>query len=155
MTHKCIAPSCAFHLPDAYPFPRCPWHMAPGRGPTKLIGAIAIAVAGLGGGIAYKKFREYLREKKLQQERAEWRRKYSSPAEQPTQTAVTLTSGRRADTAQRLKEAGRKAAATRRRRAVGKKAARTRIRRATARKAAATRKERARTTSHISRQIGG
>jgi len=31
--------------------------------------AIAIATAGLGGGIAYKKFREYLREKKLRQQR--------------------------------------------------------------------------------------
>jgi len=31
--------------------------------------AIAIATAGLGGGIAYKKFREYLREKRLRQQR--------------------------------------------------------------------------------------
>src|SRR5260370_17526533 len=40
-------------------------HAAPGSGPVKIAAAIAIAAAGLGGGIAYKKFREYLRQRKL------------------------------------------------------------------------------------------
>ncbi len=56
--------------------------MAPGRGPVKIAAAIAIAAAGLGGGIAYKKFREYLREKKLRHQREEWRQKRSIPAKE-------------------------------------------------------------------------
>ncbi len=67
----------AFYLPDSYPLGKCPWHVAPGRGSVKIAAAIAIAAAGLGGGIAYKKFREYLREKKLPQQREEWRQKHS------------------------------------------------------------------------------
>ena len=54
--------------------------MAPGSGPVKIAAAIAIAAAGLGGGIAYKKFREYLREKKLRQQRGGWQQKHSIPA---------------------------------------------------------------------------
>src|SRR2546430_15606731 len=69
MAHKCTSPGCAFYLPDRYPLEKCPWHVAPGRGPVKIAAAIAIAAAGLGGGIAYKKFREYLREKRLRQQR--------------------------------------------------------------------------------------
>ena len=65
MAHKCTSPECAFYLPDRYPLGKCPWHVAPGSGPVKIAAAIAIAAAGLGGGIAYKKFREYLRERKL------------------------------------------------------------------------------------------
>jgi hypothetical protein len=65
MAHKCTSPGCAFYLPDKYPLGKCPWHAAPGSGPVKIAAAIAIAAAGLGGGIAYKKFREYLRERKL------------------------------------------------------------------------------------------
>jgi hypothetical protein len=69
MAHKCSSPGCAFYLPNSYPLGKCPWHAAPGSGPVKITAAIAIAAAGLGGGIAYKKFREYLREKKLRQQR--------------------------------------------------------------------------------------
>jgi hypothetical protein len=67
MAHKCSSPGCAFYLPNSYPLEKCPWHAAPGSGPVKITAAIAIAAAGLGGGIAYKKFREYLREKKRRQ----------------------------------------------------------------------------------------
>ena len=63
MAHKCQYPGCAFYLPDTYPLPLCPWHAAPGRGPVKIAAALAIAAAGLGGGIAYGKFREYLRQR--------------------------------------------------------------------------------------------
>jgi len=69
MAHKCSSPGCALYLPNSYPLGKCPWHAAPGSGPVKISAAIAIAAAGLGGGIAYKKFREYLREKKLRQQR--------------------------------------------------------------------------------------
>jgi hypothetical protein len=80
MAHKCTSPGCAFNLPHSYPLEKCPWHVAPGRGPVKIAAAIAIAAAGLGGGIAYKKFREYLREKKVRQQREEWRQKHSPRA---------------------------------------------------------------------------
>ena len=61
MARKCSSPGCAFTLPDKYPLEKCPWHLAPGKGPVKIAAAITIAAAGFGGGIAYKKFRAYLR----------------------------------------------------------------------------------------------
>jgi hypothetical protein len=75
MAHKCTTSGCSFYLPDNYPLRKCPWHAAPGRGPVKIAAAIAIAAAGLSGGIAYKRFREYLQERKLRQQREEWRKK--------------------------------------------------------------------------------
>jgi hypothetical protein len=69
MARKCSASGCGFPLPDKYPLDKCPWHMAPGQGPVKIAAALAIAAAGLGGGFAYKKFRNYLSEKKLRKER--------------------------------------------------------------------------------------
>src|SRR5215469_10235563 len=63
MARKCSSPGCAFSLPDKYPLAKCPWHLAPGRGPVKIAAAVAIAAAGFGGGMAYKKFRAYLRDK--------------------------------------------------------------------------------------------
>jgi hypothetical protein len=80
MAHKCTTPGCSFYLPDRYPLPKCPWHAAPGRGAVKIAAAIAIAAAGLGGGIAYGKFRQYLNEKKFRQQREEWRKKHPAPA---------------------------------------------------------------------------
>ena len=71
MARKCDSPGCGFYLPDKYPLAKCPWHMAPGRGPVKIAAALAIAAAGLGGGFAYQKFRTYLRDKKLRKEREE------------------------------------------------------------------------------------
>src|SRR5215475_10669999 len=67
MARKCSSPGCAFSLPDKYPLAKCPWHLAPGRGPVKIAAAITIAAAGFGGGMAYKKFRAYLRCKDKQQ----------------------------------------------------------------------------------------
>ena len=63
MARKCSSPGCAFTLPDKYPLEKCPWHLAPGKGPVKIAAAITIAAAGFGGGIAYKKFRAYLRDR--------------------------------------------------------------------------------------------
>jgi Na+/glutamate symporter len=63
MARKCSSPGCVVSLPDKYPLDKCPWHLAPGRGPVKIAAAVAIAAAGFGGGMAYKKFRAYLRDK--------------------------------------------------------------------------------------------
>jgi hypothetical protein len=63
MARKCSSPGCAFTLPDKYPLSKCPWHLAPGKGPVKIAAAITIAAAGFGGGMAYKKFRAYLHDK--------------------------------------------------------------------------------------------
>ncbi|MBO0696618.1 MAG: hypothetical protein J2P56_11045 [Verrucomicrobia bacterium] len=71
MARKCDAPGCGFPLPDRYPLDKCPWHMAPGRGPVKIAAALTIAAAGFGGGFAYKRFRRYLDERKLRKEREE------------------------------------------------------------------------------------
>ncbi len=84
MAHKCTSPACAFYLPDKYPLGKCPWHAAPGSGPVKIAAAIAIAAAGLGGGIAYKKFREYLRERKL----------HPAPAKQAKRPATKKAKGK-------------------------------------------------------------
>ena len=35
MARKCSSPGCAFSLPDKYPLEKCPWHLAPGKGPVK------------------------------------------------------------------------------------------------------------------------
>src|SRR5438034_714410 len=78
MAHKCTSPGCAFYLPDTYPLPKCPWHMAPGNGPTKIAAALAIAAVGFGGGLAYKKFKAYLHEKQLRKEREKWQQRHSS-----------------------------------------------------------------------------
>ena len=71
MAHKCTSRGCEFSLPDSYPLPKCPWHMVPGRGPVKIAAALAVAAAGLGGGLAYKKYKTYLHEKQLRKERKE------------------------------------------------------------------------------------
>src|SRR5436309_13310633 len=73
MAHKCTSRGCEFSLPDSYPLPKCPWHMVPGRGPVKIAAALAVAAAGLGGGLAYKKYKTYLHEKQLRKGRKERR----------------------------------------------------------------------------------
>ncbi len=78
MARKCASPGCGFNLPDRYPLAKCPWHMAPGRGPVKIAAALTIAAAGFGGGFAYKRFRRYLDERKLRKEREESRRRQAS-----------------------------------------------------------------------------
>src|ERR1043166_5012975 len=82
MARKCDAPGCGLPLPDKYPLAKCPWHLAPGRGPVKIAAAVAIAAAGFGGGMAYKKFRAYLRQKQLRKERKERRQRAASASEQ-------------------------------------------------------------------------
>jgi len=91
MARKCNAPGCGFPLPDKYPLTKCPWHMAPGRGPVKIAAALAIAAAGLGGGFAYQKFRTYLRDKKLRKEREE--SKQASAAKEQKATSVARKRG--------------------------------------------------------------
>ena len=82
MARKCSSPGCAFSLPDKYPLEKCPWHLAPGKGPVKIAAAIAIAAAGFGGGIAYKKFRAYLRDKDARKQREARRKKAAAKPEE-------------------------------------------------------------------------
>src|SRR5438034_1901138 len=82
MAHKCTSRGCEFSLPDSYPLPKRRWHMVPGRGPVKVAAALAVAAAGLGGGLAYKKYKTYLHEKQLHKERKERRRRAASASEQ-------------------------------------------------------------------------
>ena len=77
-----IRADCEFSLPDSYPLDKCPWHMVPGRGPVKIAAALAVAAAGLGGGLAYKKYKTYLHEKQLRKERKERRQRAASASEQ-------------------------------------------------------------------------
>ena len=82
MAHKCTSRGCEFSLPDTYPLDKCPWHMVPGRGPVKIAAALAVAAAGLGGGLAYKKYKTCLHEKQLRKERKERRQRDASASEQ-------------------------------------------------------------------------
>src|SRR6266480_2204705 len=82
MAHKCTSRGCEFSLPDSYPLDKCPWHMVPGRGPVKIAAALAVAAAGLGGGLAYKKYKTYLHEKQLRKERKERRQRDAAASEQ-------------------------------------------------------------------------
>jgi hypothetical protein len=86
MARKCSSPGCAFSLPDKYPLEKCPWHLAPGKGPVKIAAAITIAAAGFGGGIAYKKFRAYLRDRNKARDAR--RKKPSSTPEQKATAAA-------------------------------------------------------------------
>jgi|SRR5215472_1384346 len=87
MARKCSSPGCAFSLPDKYPLSKCPWHLAPGKGPVKIAAAITIAAAGFGGGIAYKKFRAYLRNKNKRRDVGR-KKPASTPQEQQAAPAV-------------------------------------------------------------------
>jgi hypothetical protein len=86
MARKCSSPGCAFSLPDNYPLDKCPWHMAPGSGPVKIAAALAVAAAGFGGGLAYKKFKAYLDKKQLRKERKARRRRATSASNQEQKT---------------------------------------------------------------------
>jgi len=88
MAHKCTSRGCEFSLPDTYPLDKCPWHMVPGRGPVKIAAALAVAAAGLGGGLAYKKFKTYLHEKQLRKGRKERRQRDASASEQEQKVAA-------------------------------------------------------------------
>ena len=82
MAHKCSSRGCEFSLPDTYPLDKCPWHMVPGRGPVKIAAALAVAAAGLGGGLAYKKYKTYLHEKQLRKERKQRHQRDATASEQ-------------------------------------------------------------------------
>jgi len=56
--------------------------MVPGRGPVKIAAALAVAAAGLGGGLVYKKYKTYLHEKQLRKERKQRRQRAASASEQ-------------------------------------------------------------------------
>ena len=93
MAHKCTSRGCEFSLPDSYPLPKCPWHMVPGRGPVKIAAALAVAAAGLGGGLAYKKYKTYLHEKRLRKERKERRQRAASAASEQEQKVRAVRNG--------------------------------------------------------------
>jgi len=88
MARKCSSPGCRVRLPDKYPLEKCPWHLAPGKGPVKIAAAITIAAAGFGGGMAYKKFRAYLRDKEARKKR-DAQRKKPAPASMPEEQQAT------------------------------------------------------------------
>jgi hypothetical protein len=114
MAHKCTSPDCEFSLPDTYPLDKCPWHMVPGRGPAKIAAALAVAAAGLGGGLAYKKFKTYLHEKQLRKERQE-RRQRAASASGHAQKIPAARNGAAAKSRKRPRK--RKRAATKSKRA--------------------------------------
>ena len=93
MAHKCTSRGCEFSLPDSYPLPKCPWHMVPGRGPVKIAAALAVAAAGLGGGLAYKKYKTYLHEKQLRKERKERRQRAAAASEKEEQKVRAIRNG--------------------------------------------------------------
>jgi len=109
MARKCSSPGCAFSLPDKYPLDKCPWHLAPGRGPVKIAAAVAIAAAGFGGGLAYKKFKAYLDAKQLRKGRKERRQRAASASERE-QKATDARNGAAAKSRKRPRK--RKKAAT-------------------------------------------
>ena len=93
MAHKCTSRGCEFSLPDSYPLDKCPWHMVPGRGPVKIAAALAVAAAGLGGGIAYKKYKTYLHEKQLRKERKARRQRTAAASEKKEQKVRAVRNG--------------------------------------------------------------
>jgi hypothetical protein len=93
MAHKCTSRGCEFSLPDTYPLDKCPWHLVPGRGPVKIAAALAVAAAGLGGGLAYKKYKTYLHEKQLRKERKERLRRDASASEKKQQKVRAVRNG--------------------------------------------------------------
>jgi hypothetical protein len=85
--------------------------MVPGRGPLKIAAAMAVAAAGLGGGLAYKKFRTYLHEKQLRKAR---RQRDVSASEQAQKVSAVA---KRAVSKPRKRPLKRKKAATKSKRA--------------------------------------
>src|SRR5436853_7941072 len=109
MAHKCTSRGCEFSLPGTYPLPKCPWHMVPGRGPAKIAAALAVAAAGFGGGLAYKKYKTYLHAKQLRKERRE-RRKHDASSSEQAQKVPAVRKGAAAKFPKRPRK--RKRAAT-------------------------------------------
>jgi hypothetical protein len=110
MAHKCTSPGCEFSLPDTYPLPKCPWHTVAGRGPAKIAAALAVAAAGFGGGLAFKKFKTYLHKKQLRKERKERRQRAASASEEPERKIPAARNGAASKSRKRPRK--RKRAAT-------------------------------------------
>jgi hypothetical protein len=89
--------------------------MVPGRGPVKIAAALAVAAAGLGGGLAYKKFKAYLHEKQLRKERKERRQRDAAASEQEEQKVRAVRNGAAPKARKRPRK--RKTAATKSKRA--------------------------------------
>ena len=115
MAHKCTSRGCEFSLPGTYPLDKCPWHMVPGRGSVKIAAALAVAAAGLGGGLAYKKYKTYLHEKQLRKERKERRQRAASAASEQEQKVGSVRNGAAPKSPKRPRK--RKRAATKSKRA--------------------------------------
>ena len=122
MARKCSSPGCAFSLPNKYPLSKCPWHLAPGKGPVKIAAAITIAAAGFGGGMVYKKFRAYLRDKEARKQRNARRKR---PASKPEEQEVTSAAGKSITTKSQKQPRTRKKTARKSKRAPAKAAATT------------------------------
>jgi hypothetical protein len=75
MSDKCAKRGCQFRLPATYPLPLCPWHAAPGKGIVKIVSAIGILVAGVGGKYAFDRIRDEIRSRKIRREQTMWRDK--------------------------------------------------------------------------------
>jgi hypothetical protein len=105
MARKCSSPGCPFSLPDKYPLDKCPWHLAPGKGPVKIAAAITIAAAGFGGGIAYKKFRAYLRDRKKPVSKPKEKQKATAAASKARTAKTTKRPPARKKTAGKRKTA--------------------------------------------------
>jgi hypothetical protein len=88
--------------------------MVPGRGPVKIAAALAVAAAGFGGGLAYKRFKSYLHEKQLRKERKERGQRDASASEQE-QKVPTVRKGAASKSRKRPRK--RKRAATKSKRA--------------------------------------
>ena len=84
--------------------------MVPGRGPVKIAAALAVAAAGLGGGLAYKKFKSYLHGKQLRKERKERRQRAASASEKEKQKVRAVRNGAASKSPKRPRK--RKKAAT-------------------------------------------
>jgi hypothetical protein len=117
MARKCSTPGCAFSLPDKYPLSKCPWHLAPGKGPVKIAAAITIAAAGFGGGIAYKKFRAYLRDKDARKQQAARRKRAAAKLEEQQ---LTSAADKRSVSKSKKQPRTRKRTATKSKRAAAK-----------------------------------
>jgi hypothetical protein len=84
MSHKCAQAGCGFHLPDAYPLPLCPWHIAPGT--DRKVKAVAAAAGCVLLGVGYGaskalEAREQLKQRNaVRQGQERWReRKQQTP----------------------------------------------------------------------------
>ena len=67
--------------------------MVPGRGPVKIAAALAVAAAGLGGGLAYKKYKTYLHEKQLRKERKARSQRAAAASEKKEQKGRAVPNG--------------------------------------------------------------